>query len=92
MTTLTKRLREYVAGCFTAIWIESREPQEAITEIAQLCREQSWHLATWNIDQGLQVGGETAPEGNDPLAAVKAAGALAVRKLPSWCWRTFTGS
>ena len=45
MGTLSQSLREYVAGCFTGIWIESREPQEAITEIAQLCREESWHLA-----------------------------------------------
>ena len=41
-----------------------------------MCREQSWHFATWNIDQGLQVGGETSSEANDPLAAVKAAGAF----------------
>ena len=76
MGTLSQSLRDYVAGCFTGVWIESREPQEAITEIAQLCREESWQLATWNIDQGLRVGSESAPEGNDPLAAVKAAGAL----------------
>ena len=74
--TLANRLSEYVSGCFTGIWVESREPQEAITEIAQLCRDQTWHFATWNIDQGLRIGGETATanenEATDPLAAVKA--------------------
>ena len=75
MSTLSKDLREYVAGCFTGIWVESHEPQEAILEIAQLCRDESWQFATWNIDQGLRVGGDAGSTGEmtDPLAAVKAA-------------------
>ena len=76
MQTLSKRLSEYVAGCFTGIWIESREPQEALVEIAGLCREEQWQLATWNLDDGLQVSGQSVADVSDPLAAIKAAGSL----------------
>ena len=78
MSKLSNRVKELVAGCFTAIWIESHEPQEAILELGQLCRNQAWQFATWNIDQGMQVGGsDAAVEGvSDPLAAVKAAHAM----------------
>ena len=81
--TLAQSLREYVEGCFTAIWIQTHEPQEAITEMATLCREQQWQLARWDIDRGLQTGGGTdstsseTANATDPLAAVKAAGGLA---------------
>ena len=78
MSTLSNDLREYVAGCFTGIWVESQEPQEAIVEIAQLCRDESWQFAAWNIDQGLRVGGDAGSTGEmtDPLAAVKASQAM----------------
>ena len=79
MKTLTQTLTEYVAGCFTGIWIESREPQEAIREIQQLCLEQSWQLGTWNIDQGLLIGENKVEDASDPISAVKAAGNLACR-------------
>ena len=81
--TLTQCLREYVEGCFTAIWIQTHEPQEAVTEIATLCREQEWQLARWDIDRGLQAGAggdsgySETENGADPLAAVKAVGGLA---------------
>ena len=80
MSTLSQELREYVAGCFTGIWVESHEPREAILEIAQLCRDESWYFAAWNIDQGLRVGGDTGSAGEmtDPLAAVKASQAMGV--------------
>ena len=78
MPTLSQGLREYVAGCFTGIWVESQEPQEAILEIAQLCRDESWQFVTWNIDQGLRAGGDAGSTGEmtDPLAAVKASQAM----------------
>jgi hypothetical protein len=78
MSKLSNRVKELVAGCFTAIWIESQEPQEAILELGQLCRDQEWRFATWNIDQGMRAGGNESPveEAGDPLAAVKAAQAL----------------
>ncbi len=78
MSKLSNRVRELVDGCFTAIWIESHEPQEAIAELGQLCRNQEWRFATWNIDQGMRIGGSESSidEVNDPLAAVKASQAM----------------
>ncbi|MEK6238947.1 MAG: AAA family ATPase, partial [Planctomycetales bacterium] len=79
--SLKTELREYVEACFTGLWITSHEPDDAITEIAELCREQEWKLAVWDIDQGLRLGGQAgaadASGANDPLAAVRSLQALA---------------
>ncbi len=78
--TLSDRLREYVAACFNGIWIESHEYQDAIGEIAGLCREENWRLVVWDVERGLQVpGGDTPADGgaSDPLAAIRAINALA---------------
>src|SRR5688572_17272701 len=78
--TLSERLLEYVRACFTGIWIESHEHQDALTEIAQLCRQEQWRLASWDIAQGLVLVGsaETVePGGQDPLAALRALNAMA---------------
>ena len=53
--SLTERLAEYVRACFTGLWIESHEHQDALVAIAQLCRQEDWRLATWDIEQGLRV-------------------------------------
>ncbi len=75
---LKQQLCEYIRACFCGIWIESHEHQEAITEIAELCREQEWQLATWNIESGLSVPGTASVETNsDPLAAIRSVNALA---------------
>ena len=76
MTTLSQTLREYVAGCFTGIYVETQEPQEAYAEIGQLCRDESWQFGRWDIDTGLRVGDQVVEDVQDPLAAVKAAGAM----------------
>ncbi len=52
---LAERLREYIQACFTGLWIESHEHEDALAEIAQLCRDEDWQLATWDIDAGLGV-------------------------------------
>jgi len=80
--TLAERLSEYVRACFTGIWVQSFEHDDAIVEIARLCRQQQWALATWDIDRGLMVigrdeGSDTAVSAPDPLAAIKAIGSLA---------------
>jgi hypothetical protein len=80
--TLTQRLTEYIAAAFTGIWIQSAEHHDALREIAQLARQNKWALATWDIDRGLNAGngaGTTAAAAtaNDPLAAIRALGALA---------------
>ncbi len=76
---LTNRLSEYARACFTGIWIESHEHQDALTEIAQLCHDQQWQLATWDIESGLNVPGQTEQDasGYDPLAAIRSINALA---------------
>ena len=38
--TLAERFAEYVRACFTGIWIESHEHEDAVTEIARLCRDE----------------------------------------------------
>ena len=75
---LKEKLKELISACFTGIWIETHEHHEAIAEIQQLCHEQEWQLATWDIDRGLNVGsGDNLLEATDPLAAIKAANAMA---------------
>jgi len=73
--TLSERFAEYVRACFTGIWVESHEHQDALAEIARLCRDEDWRLATWDVDGGLQIAGQV--EAADPLSAIKAVGALA---------------
>ncbi|HCO23440.1 MAG TPA: AAA family ATPase, partial [Gimesia maris] len=68
VTSLTQKLAEHVAACFPGLWIQSHEHQDALTEIAQLCHDSEWQLATWDIDTGLSVPGQTEQGGssNDP--------------------------
>ena len=76
---LSADLREYVSACFTGLWIQSHEHEDALAEIAQLCRDQEWRLAVWDIDQGLQIpgqNGEADGSGSDPLAAIRSINAL----------------
>src|ERR1035437_4044686 len=75
--TLSESLREYIAAAFSGIWIESHEHQDAIGEIAKLCKEQKWALACWDVDKGLQVGTAAVGTAPDPLAALRALPALA---------------
>ena len=80
--SLAERLSEYVRACFTGIWIQSFEHDDATVEIARLCRQQCWSLATWDIDRGLAIAGQneaasTAISAPDPLAAIKAISSLA---------------
>ena len=75
---LQEKLHELISACFTGIWIESSEQHEAIAEIQQLCRDEQWQLATWDIDRGLIIaGGENALDANDPLAAIRALSVMA---------------
>lgn len=70
--SLATKLHEHVRACFTGLWVLTHEPDEALAEIANLCRTEDWSLAVWDIDRGLQVPGATVPDGPaDPLAAVR---------------------
>jgi hypothetical protein len=79
--SLSERLSEYVRACFTGIWVESHEHDEAVAEIGQLCRQEDWSFGAWDIDRGLQIRGQAGPAasgdgGNDPLAAIRALNSL----------------
>jgi hypothetical protein len=79
---LNDRLSELINACFTGLWVQSCEHEDALTEIAEMCRREDWHLATWDVADGLQVSGQangqTVDAGaSDPLAAIRALNALA---------------
>lgn len=78
---LADLLREYIAACFTGLWIRSYEHEDALSDITQLCRDNDWRLATWDLSQGLQTAGEsersTGSDGADPLAAIQSINSLA---------------
>ena len=79
---LSQQLDEYIAACFTGLWVQSYEHDDAIREIGQLCHERSWRIALWDIDRGLQVPGPDGDAGaeagaGDPLAAVRAINTVA---------------
>lgn len=78
--TLMSQLSEYIQACFTGIWINSHEHEDALVEIAQLCRQEDWRLAVWDIDRGLSTPGsdtDADTTGTDPLAAIRSLGAMA---------------
>lgn len=80
MSTLTVRLQEYIAACFTGLYLQSHEHDDALREIAQLCRAQEWRLAVWDLHHGLRVSGDHAtplPEMQDPLALLRSLPGLA---------------
>ena len=87
--TLSERLAETVRACFAGIWIQSHEHEDALLEIARLCHNEQWKMATWDIDQGLRLSGGTdgstadTAAGADPLAAVRALSAMADDENPS---------
>jgi hypothetical protein len=78
---LSETLREYIAACFTGLWVQSHEHADALTEIAQLCHAENWQLAMWDVDAGLTLPGQSADAdstgGNDPLAAIRTINTLA---------------
>ena len=80
--TLAERLSEYVRAAFSGIYIRSHEHDDAIAEVARLCRDQGWSLATWDVDRGLALAGRpdgagVVPGAADPLAAVRSLAAMA---------------
>jgi hypothetical protein len=80
--TLAERYSEFVRAAFTGLWVQSFEHDDAIAEIARLCRDHGWNLAAWDIDRGLNLHGRgsdagTATSASDPLAAIRSLGAMA---------------
>src|SRR4051812_35761876 len=79
--SLSQRLAEYVAAAFTGIWVQSHEHPDALAEVARLCRDRQWSLASWDVDRGLVTGGQQAAAAagatGDPVAAIRSVNALA---------------
>jgi len=77
--SLSERLAEYVRACFSGIWIQSYEHNDALLEIARLCHQEDWQMATWDVEAGLCIPGQTESdtESSDPLAAIRSVNALA---------------
>ena len=44
--TLSEQLSEYIAACFTGLWVQSLEHNDALLEIAELCRQENSKPAT----------------------------------------------
>lgn len=75
--TLNDRLAEIIRACFTGVWIESHEHTDALVAIAEMCRNEDWRLATWDIEQGLCVPGTESDAGAaDPLAAIRSVNSM----------------
>jgi SpoVK/Ycf46/Vps4 family AAA+-type ATPase len=78
--SLAERMSEMVRACFSGLWVQSHEHEDALAEIAQLCRDESWRLASWDVEQGLNVFGQdqrVETGTGDPLAAIRSLGTLA---------------
>ncbi len=74
---LVEQLTAYVHAAFAGIWVLTQEPDEAEREILQHARQRPWHVARWDVAQGLRVAGQAAPPGSsDPLAPLRAAASL----------------
>jgi len=61
--------------------IETREPEEAVRDLTQLARRESWRLGIWDCDAGLAFPWKNTPpasptDTNDPLAVLRSAGQL----------------
>ncbi|MDB5392453.1 MAG: ftsH4 2, partial [Planctomycetaceae bacterium] len=82
MNTLSTTLSEYICAAFSGLYIHTFEPDEALREIGELCRKQTWRLAVWDLDRGLSLGvtsGTTTAAAlmSDPLAAIRAMSGMA---------------
>ena len=80
--SLKQHLAEYISACFTGLWVQSHEHDDALTEIAQMCRDNEWRLAIWDVERGLHLPGQANDQttdvgGNDPLAAIRSLNSLA---------------
>ncbi|MAT14399.1 MAG: AAA family ATPase [Planctomyces sp.] len=64
-----RNLREYIDACFTGIWIETDEPDEAIQEVRQLAHDADWTVSVWDIAKGFAAG--DGQEAADPLSALE---------------------
>ncbi len=78
--SLSQQLVEYISACFTGLWVRSHEHEDALTEIAQMCRGQEWRMVVWDINRGLTIHRQDDANvdtgTNDPLAAIRSLDAM----------------
>ncbi len=71
--TLRETLGEHVRACFTGLWVQSHEHDDALADIARLCHDEQYRLLVWDCDRGLAVGaGQSGDATTDPLPAIHA--------------------
>jgi len=82
---LAAQLADYIHAAFTGLYLETHEPEEALREIQDLCRQRAWAVAVWDIDRGLTLPGQAEPvtSAADPLAAIRSLPALGTPEAPS---------
>lgn len=78
---LLGQVSELVHACFSGIYIQTLEPDEALRELAHLARRESWRLGAWDCETGLSLPEQelTLPDMTgvtDLLAVLRAAGQL----------------
>ena len=44
MSLAVQRLTELISACFTGLWVQSFERQDALENIAQMCRQENWRF------------------------------------------------
>ena len=84
---LSETVAELVRAAFPGLWVRTHEPDEAVAELAALCRTEGWTLAAWDLERGLArlaaPAGADGDAGPAPAVAAAAADPLAtVRALP----------
>lgn len=79
--TLRENLGEHVRACFTGLWVQSHEHEDALADIAKLCRDEQYTLLAWDCNTGLRLNGGQSGDGNaDPLAAISAMSAASAEQ------------
>ncbi|PQO29828.1 AAA family ATPase [Bremerella cremea] len=69
---LANEIDELIRAGFSNVWIRSDEPDDALTDLAQLCQTQNWRLASWNIDTGMRgLESDESVAATDPLSAIR---------------------
>ena len=80
MKPFKENLKNHISACFSGIWLETFEPEEAIRELKELCKEESWQNSVWDVGQGLS---ELNGECRDPLSVLEEAAKLSGSETPN---------
>lgn len=81
---LADQLTDYINACFTGLWVQTYEADEAEREIIRHAQQKKWKIASWDVANGLRIpGARAAPEANssgDPQPALRALAGMADEK------------